>query len=148
MKSSKFIGMVAALSLTSLVLGESKVSILLPAQLEADPGYDLALKELETVLEKKSYQPTIHYLETDEPLPDGNRIVVGDLGKENTIESSPLRDEAYRISQTRENAAKVLKIEGHRRGGMYGNRARRRWPSDTANAAGPCRGHAAAVGLR
>ena len=59
MKRSVFIGMVAALSLTSLVLGESKASILLPAQLEADAGYDLALKELETVLEKKSYQPIV-----------------------------------------------------------------------------------------
>jgi hypothetical protein len=111
---------IATLSLTSLVQAESNVSILLPAQLEADAGYDLALKELETVLEKKSYQSTIHYLETNEPWPDGNRIIVGDVGNKNTIVPSPLKDEAYRISQAREPTANMLKIEGDRRGGMYG----------------------------
>ncbi len=116
----KLLCVIATLSLTSLVQAESNVSILLPAQLEADAGYDLALKELESVLEKKSYQSTIHYLKKDEPLPDGNRIIVGDLGKQNTIGSSPLTDEAYRISQAKENAANVLKIEGDARGGMYG----------------------------
>ena len=76
----KILCSIVTLSLTSLVQGESNVSILLPTQLKADAGYDLALKELETVLEKNSYQSTIHYLKIDEPLPDGNRIVVGDFG--------------------------------------------------------------------
>lgn len=116
----KILCVIATLSLTSLVQAENKVSILLPVQLEADAGYDLALKELESVLETKRYQPTIHYLKADEPLPDGNRIMVGNFRKEKTIDSSPLKDEAYRISQAKENAANVLKIEGDRRGGMYG----------------------------
>ena len=116
----KILCVIATLSLTSLVQAENKVSILLPVQLEADAGYDLALKELESVLETKRYQPTIHYLKAGEPLPDGNRIMVGNFRKEKTIDSSPLKEEAYRIFQAKENAANVLKIEGDRRGGMYG----------------------------
>jgi hypothetical protein len=115
----KILCAIIMLSLTSLVQAESNVSILLPAQLKADAGYDLALGELQTVLQGKDIQTTLHYLETEEPVPGGNRIVVGDLGQ-GTTNSSPLTDEAYRISQAAENTANLLKIEGNTKGGMYG----------------------------
>ncbi|WDE98913.1 hypothetical protein PQO03_13825 [Lentisphaera profundi] len=99
---------------------KANISILLPVQLEADAGYDLALKELESVLKKKGYQATTRYLGKVDPLPDGNSIIVGDLGQDNTIDSTPLKDEAYRIFQAKGPTANTLKIEGDRRGGMYG----------------------------
>ena len=99
---------------------KAHVSILVSTQLEKNAGYELALGELKTVLAAKGYQATTRYLGKGESLPDGNRILVGDVGNENTIAPSPLKDEAYRISQAKESTANVLKIEGDRRGGMYG----------------------------
>ena len=98
----------------------SSLSILLPTQLETDAGYQLALRELKTVLAAKGYRPTIRYLDKGDPLPDGNKIIVGDLGQE--LETGPFHfhGEAYRISQTKKPTANILTVEGDRRGGMYG----------------------------
>jgi len=98
----------------------SEVSMLVSTQIETDAGYDLALGELRTVLEEKGYRATTRYLDKGDPLPDGNKILVGELGQEIVTGQSSLSEEAYRISQAKEPTANILKIEGDRRGGMYG----------------------------
>jgi len=60
----------------------SEVSMLVSTQIETDAGYDLALGELRTVLEEKGYRATTRYLDKGDPLPDGNKILVGELGQE------------------------------------------------------------------
>jgi hypothetical protein len=106
--------------LGSFVHSETNVSILVSTQLKTDAGCHLALEELRTVLEAKGYRAITRYLDKGDPLPDGNKIIVGELGQE--IETGPFsfNKEAYRISQAKDNAANVLKIEGDQRGGMYG----------------------------
>ena len=96
------------------------VSILVSTQLEMDAGYHLALGELRTVLEEKGYRAITRYLDKGDPLPDGNKILVGELGQEIETGPFPGKKEAYRISQIKQPTANVLKIEGDRRGGMYG----------------------------
>jgi len=105
---------------SSVKVTSYNVSILVPTQLETDAGYRLALGELTTVLEAKGYRATTRYLGKGDPLPDGNKILVGALGQEIETGQSPLTAEAYRISQATERSANVLKVEGDTRGGMYG----------------------------
>ncbi|MCP4312852.1 MAG: hypothetical protein GY790_16440 [Bacteroidetes bacterium] len=99
---------------------QPNVSILVSTQLETDAGYHLALGELRTVLEEKGYRAITRYLDKGDPLPDGNKIIVGELGQEIEAGQFPFNKEAYRISQAKEPTANILKIEGDRRGGMYG----------------------------
>jgi exodeoxyribonuclease-3 len=99
---------------------QPNVSILLSTQLERDAGYQLALEELRSVLEAKGYRASTRYLDKGDPLPDGNKIIVGELGQEIETGQFSFNKEAYRISQAKEPAANILKIEGDRRGGMYG----------------------------
>ncbi|MBT3194568.1 MAG: hypothetical protein HN341_18635 [Verrucomicrobia bacterium] len=101
-------------------MSETNLSILVSTQLETDVGYELALGELRTVLEAKGYRAITRYLNKGDPLPDGNKILVGELGQEIETGGSSLNEEAYRISRVKEPTANVLKIEGDRSGGMYG----------------------------
>ncbi len=121
MKALLFMQTIATLLLASNVYSKGKVCILVPTQLETDAGYALALGELKSVLEKDHHQVNISYHEEGDALPDGNRIIVGDLGKAGPAEQAVLQDEeAYRISSAREGKANVLRVEGGIRGGMYG----------------------------
>jgi hypothetical protein len=72
---------VACLSSAAVAANQSPIiSILLPPELEKDAGYQLALRELNKVLEKKGYEPTTRHLKSGDQFPTGNKIVVGDLG--------------------------------------------------------------------
>ena len=75
------VGVTAIVLMASTARSESNVFIHLPAQLEVDAGYDLALKELKTVLAAKGYQATTRFLGKGDSLPDGNRIIAGEVGK-------------------------------------------------------------------
>lgn len=106
--------------LASSVNGEGNLSILVSAEHEADAGYELALADLKAALEKNSCQVAISYYQKDDPVPGGDKIIIGDAGS--SVETAPdaLVNESYRISSVHDEKVKILKIEGDKRGGMYG----------------------------
>ena len=108
------------LLLTSCTLSKSYLSIVVSTKFEADAGYQLALKELKNVLEKNNYQVVMSYHVKNDPLPSGNKIIVGDFEIEEETSGSSLKEEAFRISQLKDKKASVLKIEGDTKGKMYG----------------------------
>ena len=112
---------VACLSSAAVAANQSPIiSILLPPELEKDAGYQLALRELNKVLEKKGYEPTTRHLKSGDQFPTGNKIVVGDLGLKPNQNGLAMSQEAYRISTSKEQSANTLRIQGDLRGGMYG----------------------------
>jgi hypothetical protein len=110
---------IAALLLASCMHDASQVSIVVSAQLKDDAGYALALAELDKALNGTHYRTTISYHAPGDALPKGNKIIVGDIGPEETI-GSPMQEEACTIGQARDGQSHVVHIRGDTRGGMYG----------------------------
>jgi hypothetical protein len=115
-----FIISINMLFLTSCMISKSNLSIVVSKKFETDAGYGLALKELKTVLEKNDYQVTISYHLKNDPLPNGNKIIVGNFELKGETSESLMKDEAYRISRVKDKKTNILKIEGDTNGGMYG----------------------------
>ena len=98
----------------------AEITIAVSARYRDDAGISLAVDDLADALRSLPEMVTVSFLQTGEPLPRTNLILVGDdiIMKPGNLE--PLHPDAYRILPQALQGSRILRVEGDVRGLMYG----------------------------
>ena len=99
---------------------ENRVTIVAPEARKADEGYKLACEYVTHALQSKDMNVSLIWLAPDNPLPQGDLILVGSRKEVSDEPWQGEKPEEYRITPVSQTGRRVLMVEGDECGTMYG----------------------------